>query len=432
MKLSVVIVNYNVRYFLKQCLHSVIKASENIECEIFVVDNNSTDGSCSMVRTEFPGVILIMNKRNAGYSAANNQALKIAEGTYVLILNPDTLVEEGTLARCIKFMEDHPDAGAVGVKMIDGYGRLLPESKRALPTPGTAFYKIFGLSYIFPRSGLFNRYYLNHLDDTKTAKVDILSGAFMFMRMDAVKRTGLLDEIFFMYGEDIDYSYRLIKSGYSNYYFPGTRIIHYKGESTRKGDLNVVINFYKAMIIFVKKHFSNGNVKTPIFLIEMAVFIRAIISFGRQISGNVLSRLTVPPSLRTLFSRIFYGGRKAIIVAGPEGFDEIKDLMLHSEFRTSVEGRVSTGKDDISKETLGSLNQIKEIIETNKIKEVIFASRELSVSRIIETMCNISGPNIRIRIASYDGKYIIGSNHINNGTAVSLENAALTAEVCRD
>ena len=167
MELSVIIVSFNVRYFLKQCLLSVKKASENIDCEIFVVDNNSADDSCNMVAQEFPEVILIKNNVNSGYSAANNQAIKLAKGRYILLLNPDTIVEDDTLVKCINFMNNHPDAGALGVKMINGEGRFLPESKRALPTPKTAFFKIFGFSFLFPESRFFNRYYLSGIDSSE-------------------------------------------------------------------------------------------------------------------------------------------------------------------------------------------------------------------------------------------------------------------------
>ncbi len=279
MDLSVIIVSYNVRYFLEQCLLSVIKASEGIDCEIFVVDNNSVDGSCSMVKNEFPGIKLIINHTNRGFSAANNQALQLATGRFILILNPDTIVEEDTFRKCISFMEQYPDAGAVGVRMTDGKGRFLPESKRGIPGPGTAFYKMIGLSYLFPKSKRFNKYYLGYLDEKKTTKADIIAGAFMFLRREAVRKTGLLDENFFMYGEDIDYSYRILQAGFSNYYFPGTNIIHFKGQSTSKENLNVFIAFYKAMIIFVHKHLSNGNSKILIILIKIAIILSAGLSF---------------------------------------------------------------------------------------------------------------------------------------------------------
>ncbi len=282
MDLSIVIVNYNVKYFLEQCLHSVSRAIQDLEAEVFVVDNNSVDGSCHMIREKFPFVHLIENNQNVGFSRANNQAIRLARGKYVLILNPDTIVEENTFTRSLKFMEDKPEAGALGVKMIDGKGNFLPESKRALPTPGVAFYKIFGLSSLFPRSKTFNRYNLGYLSENETHEVDILCGAFMFMRNKALEESGLLDEEFFMYGEDIDLSYRIQKAGYKNYYFAGTRIIHYKGESTKKGSINYVMIFYNAMIIFARKHFNRKNANVFSFLIKVAIYFRAALSILKR------------------------------------------------------------------------------------------------------------------------------------------------------
>jgi len=210
-KLSIVIVNYNVRYFLEQCLHSVEEAIEGIEAEVFVVDNNSVDGSNTMVETKFPQFHLIANKENAGFSRANNQAIKIAGGEYILLLNPDTVLEHDTLKKCIQFMDEHPDAGGLGIKMVDGKGKFLPESKRGLPTPTVAFWKIFGLSSLFPKSKIFGKYHLGYLDNDETHEVDVLSGAFMMLRKTTIEKIGMLDESFFMYGEDIDLSYRITK-----------------------------------------------------------------------------------------------------------------------------------------------------------------------------------------------------------------------------
>ena len=282
MDLSVVIVNYNVKYFLEQCLHAVHKALEGISGEVIVVDNNSVDGSCSHIRERFPWVKLIGNRENTGFSRANNQAIKQSTGKYVLLLNPDTVVEEDTFRKCLEFMERHPDAGALGVKMIDGRGHFLPESKRALPTPRVAFYKIFGLATLFPRSRRFGRYHLGHLDSDQVNEVEVLAGAFMFIRREALDRVGLLDEDYFMYGEDIDLSYRIMKGGYRNYYFPETTIIHYKGESTKKGSLNYVMVFYQAMIIFARKHFSSRNARTYSFLINLAIYLRAALAMTRR------------------------------------------------------------------------------------------------------------------------------------------------------
>lgn len=274
-RLAVIIVNYNVEYFLRQCLHSVFQACKNIDAEIWVVDNNSVDGSVAMVRDSFPETRLIENRENVGFSKANNQAIRESNSEYVLLLNPDTVVEEDTFEKVIGFMDDHPDAGGLGVKMIDGKGRFLPESKRGVPTPAVAFYKIFGLSALFPKSKIFGQYHLGYLSNDEVHEVDILSGAFMLMRREALDKTGLLDEAFFMYGEDIDLSWRLVKAGYSNYYFPHTRIIHYKGESTKKGSLNYVKVFYKAMVIFAEKHFSQRNARAFGQLINLAIYLRA-------------------------------------------------------------------------------------------------------------------------------------------------------------
>jgi len=288
MKLSVIIVNYNVKYFLEQCLSSVRRASEQIGAEVFVVDNNSVDGSVKMVRNKFPEVILIENKDNTGFSKANNQAIRESKGEYVLLLNPDTVVEDDTFIKVIEFMDSHPDAGGLGVKMIDGKGNFLPESKRGLPTPAVAFYKIFGLSKFFPKSKVFGKYHLGFLDENETNPVEILSGAFMLMRKSVLDKTGLLDETFFMYGEDIDLSYRILKAGYKNYYFPGTRIIHYKGESTKKGSINYVFLFYNAMIIFARKHFTSKKARLLSFLINLAIYFRAALAIVNRFLGKAL------------------------------------------------------------------------------------------------------------------------------------------------
>lgn len=278
MKLSVVIVNYNVRFFLEQCLHAVARAMKGIDGEVFVVDNNSVDGSLQMLSEKFPRIITIANKENVGFSKANNQAIVRSKGEFILLLNPDTIVEDDTFHKVVAFMEQHPDAGGLGVKMVDGKGRFLPESKRSLPTPEVAFYKIFGLSRLFPRSRVFGQYHLTYLDKDQTHQVDVLSGAFMLLRRTALDKAGLLDESFFMYGEDIDLSYRITKAGFKNYYYPEARIIHYKGESTRKTSINYVLTFYNAMIIFARKHFSPKNARLFSFLIHLAIWFRASVS----------------------------------------------------------------------------------------------------------------------------------------------------------
>ena len=290
LQLSIIIVNYNVKHFLEQCLYSVQRSVRNIDAEIIVVDNNSVDGSVALIREKFSGVKLIINHENVGFSRANNQAIRQSAGKYVLLLNPDTVVQEDTFDRCLFFMESHPDAGALGIRMLDGKGNFLPESKRGLPTPAVAFYKIFGLAKLFPSSKRFGQYHLTYLDKDQTHEVDVLSGAFMLIRRSVLDRTGLLDETFFMYGEDIDLSYRITQAGYRNYYFAGSNIIHYKGESTRKSSVNYVLVFYRAMAIFARKHFSQRHARVFNALIHLAIYLRA----GAAIASRFVRQLFFP------------------------------------------------------------------------------------------------------------------------------------------
>lgn len=304
MRLSIIIVNYNVKYFLEQALYSVRRAIEGIEAEIIVVDNNSSDSSVELVREKFPEVVLIANKENTGFSKANNQGIAISTGQYVLLLNPDTVVEEDTFKQCLAFMDAHPDAGALGVKMVDGKGHFLPESKRSLPTPAVSFYKIFGLAGLFPRSKRFGRYHLGYLNDNQTHQIEVLAGAFMFMRRETLDKIGWLDETFFMYGEDIDLSYRVILGGYKNYYYPEARIIHYKGESTKKGSLNYVRIFYQAMAIFAQKHFSGNQARLYALVINTAIYLRALLALFSTVVKNL--------SLPVLDAALLFGGMYVI------------------------------------------------------------------------------------------------------------------------
>ncbi len=293
--------NYNVRYFLEQCLNSLYKAVEyyqrkpqstvhnpqNTDIEIFVVDNNSVDGSVNLVKEKFNKVRLIENKENSGFAKANNIAIRQSDGEYILMINPDTVIEDDTIEKVLTFMDSHPDAGGLGVKMLNGKGKFLPESKRGVPTPETAFYKISGLAKLFPKSKKFGKYHLGYLDKDQTHKIPILAGAFMLLRKEALDKIGLLDETFFMYGEDIDLSYRLIQAGYNNYYYPEARIIHYKGESTKKSSINYVLIFYKAMIIFAKKHFSKKNARLFSLLVNIAIYLRAFVAIIHRLSKKV-------------------------------------------------------------------------------------------------------------------------------------------------
>ncbi|MBO4581963.1 MAG: glycosyltransferase [Bacteroidales bacterium] len=288
MKLSVIIVNYNVACFLEQCLQSVSTALKGLDAEVFVVDNSSVDNSVEMVQQKFPWVKLIANKDNLGFAKANNQAIRMAQGEYILLLNPDTVVEAETFHLTLDFMDTHPQAGGLGVKMVNGKGTFLPESKRSLPVPDVAFYKIFGLSKIFKKSKKFGKYHLTYLNENDINEVEVLSGAFMMLRKTVLDKIGLLDEDYFMYGEDIDLSYRITQAGYKNYYFPLTRIIHYKGECTKKSSINYVIVFYKAMQIFAKKHFSRKNASLFNCLINIAIWLRASLAIIQRIMTRIL------------------------------------------------------------------------------------------------------------------------------------------------
>jgi GT2 family glycosyltransferase len=314
---SIVIVNYNVREFLQQALRSIERATDGLNVEVFVVDNDSVDGSVEMVRSQFPDVRVIANKRNVGFSKANNQAIRMAHGRYIFVLNPDTIIQEDTLTTLVRFMDEHPEAGAVGCKILNPDGSFALESRRSFPTPEVAFYRFTGLSRLFPRSRRFGRYNLTYLPQNEVAEVDALSGSCMMVRRAAlyfsydetaallaqgkdpnviVERrrgkvkghgAGLFDEDFFMYGEDLDWCFRFQKSGWKNYYTPETQIIHYKGESTKKGELRYVKLFYGAMLHFTEKHFQSRYSRWFARGLRLAIIGRA----GLTVAGNVYRRL---------------------------------------------------------------------------------------------------------------------------------------------
>ncbi len=521
MELTVVIVNYNVKYFLEQCLFSVENAMRGIEGEVYVVDNESVDGSVSMIRSKFPNVHLIENNENVGFSRANNQAMRIAKGEFVLLLNPDTLVEEDTFSKCLNFMKLHPEAGGLGVRMIDGNGNFLPESKRGLPSPSVAFYKIFGLSRIFPKSRKFGKYHLSYLSKNETNEIEVLSGAYMFMRSKTLKKVGLLDEEFFMYGEDIDLSYRITLGGYKNYYFPDTTIIHYKGESTKKGSINYVLVFYNAMIIFARKHFSSKRANMFSFFIKLAVYLRAtlailnrsfqiiiapildfslififykillpfwedIIFSGQGTYPKLFYNFVIPAyiiawilgvfiaggyrkpikilavlkgvgigtvliliiyallsndlrfsrflifigaaavaliftGVRYLFHRLNIKGfqlsefkrKRIVIVGGKSESARVLSIMQQMDIKTDFVGFVTTNTDKIIDNCIGNFEQLAEIIQINRIDEVIFCAKNLSSQVIISKMLALSGTNVEYKIAPPESLSIIGSNSID-------------------
>jgi GT2 family glycosyltransferase len=276
MQLSVIILNYNVRYFLELCVTSVQKAIQNIDAEIIVIDNDSQDDSCEMMKQRFPEVKLIENKENLGFPKGNNIGVEVAQGEYICILNPDTVVAEDTFTKILAFAKKQKDLGIVGVKLIDGTGNFLPESKRGTPTPFVAFTKITGLYKIFPNT--FGKYYAQHLSENETGKVDILVGAFMLMKRDLYNEIGGFDENCFMYSDDIDLSYMALKKGKSNYYFHETSMIHYKGESTIKDGIYMKRN-QQAMNFFFKKHFRTSFLFS-VFM-EMGIVFFSIVKMFR-------------------------------------------------------------------------------------------------------------------------------------------------------
>ena len=278
MKLSVIIVNYKVKHYLEQCLRSVAEASRGIAVEVIVVDNASGDGSVEYLRERFPDVTIIASEENLGFARANNLAIRNSHGQYVLLLNPDTIVAEETFRDFIGFMDSTPDAGGCGAYMLHTDGSFAPESRRGLPTPFVAFCKMSGLASLFPKSRTFGRYYMRYLSENEVNRIEIMSGAFMFLRRDALDKAGLLDEDFFMYGEDIDLSYRILKAGYNNYFLP-SRILHYKGESTVKSSYRYVHTFYRAMELFFNKHYAHYSILLSL-PIKLAIWGRAMLAYA--------------------------------------------------------------------------------------------------------------------------------------------------------
>lgn len=292
--ITIVIVNYRVKYFLEQTLRSVQEAINGLQAEVFVIDNNSGDDSIEHSKRLFPWVKFVENKKNVGFARANNQGIVAAQGEFTLILNPDTVITRDSVHKPIEWMREHPDCGAVGVRMVDGNGVFLPESKRAFPTPWASFCKIFGLSKLFPYSPVFAKYHLRYLSDREPHQVDILSGAFMLCRTLLLQQVGGFDEDFFMYGEDIDLSYRLVKAGKHNWYLP-VEIIHYKGESTKKDSMRYVRVFYEAMLIFYRKHYPRFSwIGYPI--VQLGVAVRASMAMLKRIIQRILPNKSPHPT----------------------------------------------------------------------------------------------------------------------------------------
>ena len=324
MKLSVIIVNYNVKYHVEQCLDSVLRATEDLEAEVFVVDNHSHDDSVNYLRERFPQVNIIDSNHNLGFARGNNLAIRQASGEYVLLLNPDTFVSEDSIKQVLAFMDTDEKIGGVGVMMHNLDGTKAMESRRALPTPFVSFKKMLGLSY---------RYYMKHLSWDKPGQIDVMSGAFCMLRRKTLDKVGLLDEDFFMYGEDIDLSYRITKGGYQNWYVPA-QIVHYKGESTQKSSFSYVHVFYQAMLIFFRKHYSHLSVLITL-PIKIAIYFRAFIALIHMLSGRMRRSLGFVTQAAQQQQFVFVGTEKMLAecqqLAKTKGLtaqfvNELKDL----------------------------------------------------------------------------------------------------------
>jgi len=365
LQLSIIIVNYNVKYFLEQCLQSVLLATKNCTAEIFVVDNNSTDGSKQFLEPLFKEVHFIWLPKNIGFAKANNIALAKTSGDYILFLNPDTIVAEDSFEKTIAFLQNNAAIGALGVKMIDGSGQFLKESKRAFPSPSISFFKILGLANLFPKSKLFAKYHMGHLSVNENNEVDVLAGAFMLVPKVVLNVVGSFDEAFFMYGEDVDLSYRIQKAGYKNYYFAKTTILHFKGESTKKGSLNYVRLFYKAMNLFVHKHYKSGNAAVFTFLINIGIWFRAS-----------LATLT---SVFKVDKKTFIKDKDNFIISDEVNYTKVVEILsVHNE---SVMDRVNIFNND-KKNTINDISTIQSYLKRDTA--VVFCQNHLSVSKIIQ------------------------------------------------
>lgn len=337
LKLSVIIVNYNVKYYLDQCIRSVLRAFEemNTPAEIIVVDNHSADGSVDYLEQRypqklFPMVRFVRSAHNLGFARANNIAIRQSRGEYVLLLNPDTIVGEDALKASVDFMDVHEDAGAVGVRMLGAQGRRAMESRRGLPTPMVSFFKMLGFCNRWPHHRLFGKYYMGYLPWDEPSQIEVVSGAYCMLRRKALDEVGLLDEDFFMYGEDIDLSYRVLKGGYHNYYLP-VDILHYKGESTQKSSFRYVHVFYEAMLIFFRKHYS-GMTFLLSLPIKTAIYAKALMALVGMLSERMRKSLG-------FFAPSAEGAQRYVFVGSQEMQDACRDIArrlgLDAEFHDS-------------------------------------------------------------------------------------------------
>ena len=391
MQLSVIILNYNVRYFLEICVLSVQNALSQIDGEIIVVDNNSQDGSCEMMKQRFPNVTIIQNNDNIGFPKGNNIGVAHAKGEYICILNPDTVVAEDTFSKILAFAEGQKKLGIVGCKLIDGAGKFLPESKRGVPTPWVAFTKIVGLYKLFPKSKLFGKYYAGHLAENQTGKVDILVGAFMVMKRELYLEVGGFDEKCFMYSDDVDLSYVVAKAGKDNYYFHDTTIIHYKGESTIK-DGTYMKRFQEAMNFFYNKHFSTDGLQSLFFTFFMKVGI-VFFSFIKKFQGQ--PKLKTAPIHFELFS---------------------SSAEMATKLTAVLQNKVSYHYLKTEKEVISCLN--KSVVGS----EIILDNESISFQECIAVLESSVNKGLTFKIIPKNANFLIGSNNSNErGEIIKME-----------
>ncbi|MEO6489547.1 MAG: glycosyltransferase family 2 protein [Ferruginibacter sp.] len=378
MELSIIIVNYNVKYFLEQCLHSVQRACSNIQAEIFVVDNNSIDGSKEYLTERFPFVKFRWLEINVGFARANNSVISETHGDHILFLNPDTILPEDCLEKCIDFLTSTKKCGALGVHMIDGCGKFLRESKRSLPTPLASFFKMGGFASLFPSSKLFSQYYAGHLHEHQTNEVDIVAGAFMMLNRACLNNAKGFDEDYFMYGEDIDLSYRIQKAGYVNYYFADTSIIHFKGESTHRATARYVELFYAAMKLFIAKHYKQN--RASYLLMKFGIFGSSFLAHIKTGWKNVSGHYHEHSSMMHV-----------AVIAEQHRFEEMIRLMKHSVRPMIFKGRISPGNTGKGIH-IGTMENIPQLIKKFELSELVFCEGALSFKCIIEQVKKIKGP----------------------------------------
>jgi GT2 family glycosyltransferase len=354
-----------------------MNACRHIEAEVFVVDNHSSDGSREWLESKFPAVSFKWNTENIGFAKANNSVLDEIKGEQVLFLNPDTIVPEDCFEKCISFFRQHPDCGALGVKMIDGSGKFLKESKRSFPAPFTSFFKMAGLARVFPSSKIFAKYYAGHLPENDSNEVEVLAGAFLMMHKAAIKKVKGFDESFFMYGEDIDLSYRLKKAGFKNYYFAGTTIIHFKGESTQKRSRTYIDHFYGAMHLFVTKHYKEK--KATYLFMHLAVYVSSAMSIFSLFIKKIVAGNPAPSPRAP-------NARDTVVVANQPYFDEMIQLIKFAKEPLVILGRVAVDNNDRGI-ALGRLEDIQEVITKNSAKKIVFCEGNgLDYINIIRSM----------------------------------------------